>query len=306
MTCLVARSISRTVQVDLFSEQAATWHVLGVFDRACNLATPAGDVVAVVLPDVGDGPLNVVLDAADAYGEPVRPGAFRALVPGMVAGRDDEVLRIGGMAVTLAHAEAWEPCPEWRSLRAHHSRVARRLPLVSRHAARHAPPGSLLSLVRRRAVSGPALGSEPATRRARTTKAVAHNAAETLQAGWDPANSGLLQAAARQLAGLGVGLTPAGDDFLAGVMLWAWLAHPSPPVFCRSLLNGAAPHTTTLAAAFLRAAARGECTEPWHHLLTALAREKEDEMEAAVERVVARGHTSGADTLAGFLWLACK
>jgi hypothetical protein len=305
MAHLVSRSISRTIRAGLLSEQAATWRVLGVFDQACNLATPAGDVVALVLPDVGDGPLNVVLDTVDASGTEIQPGAFRTLEPGMAANLDGGALRIGDLAIALAHAEAWEPCPDWQSLRVHRTYVAGRLPLVWSHARRHAPQGSLVSLVRCRGDSGPPLREEAALPRAQATAAVARNAAETLRTGWELADTGLSQAAAGQLAGLGGGLTPAGDDFLAGVMLWAWLAHPSPADFCRSLSACAAPRTTTLAAAFLRAAARGECGVAWHHLLVVLAGGREDRLETAVEGVVARGHTSGADTLAGFLWLAC-
>ena len=57
------------------------------------------------------------------------------------------------------------------------------------------------------------------------------------------------------LAGLGDGLTPAGDDWLVGMMLWAWLAHAAPRRFCQVLSDAAVPRTTTLSAAFLQAAA---------------------------------------------------
>ena len=105
------------------------------------------------------------------------------------------------------------------------------------------------------------------------------------------------------LAGLGRGLTPAGDDFLTGLMLWAWLSHSDPDSFCRSLLDVAAPRTTTLSAAFLRAATLGECSVSWHNLLAALSEGRDVEITTAVQKVLAHGATSGADTLAGFLYL---
>ena len=112
----------------------------------------------------------------------------------------------------------------------------------------------------------------------------------------------MLETGAAQLAGLGGGLTPAGDDFLTGVMLWAWLAHPSPRSQCRLLVKAAAPRTTTLSAAFLQAAARGECGVAWHVLLAALSEGGDAELATAVQDVLSHGATSGADALAGFLW----
>jgi hypothetical protein len=99
-------------------------------------------------------------------------------------------------------------------------------------------------------------------------------------------------------------LTPAGDDFLAGVMLWAWLAHPSPHRVCQILLEEAVPRTTVLSAALLSAAAVGECSAPWHRLLQALPAGDEHGITKAAHHVLSFGNTSGADSLAGFLWIA--
>jgi hypothetical protein len=124
-----------------------------------------------------------------------------------------------------------------------------------------------------------------------------------LKRGWAGEES-LLPAAVAQLAGLGSGLTPAGDDFLVGAMLWGWLAHPQPQRFCAALAEPAVSRTTVLSAAFLQAAARGECSDVWHRLLQVLAAGQERRLVAAVTAILAHGQTSGADALAGFLWLA--
>jgi hypothetical protein len=140
---------------------------------------------------------------------------------------------------------------------------------------------------------------------------MAEKAAQALREGWE-GDLQRLQEGAAGLAGLGGGLTPAGDDFLAGAMVWAWLAHPAPAPLCRALVEVAIPRTTTLSAALLRAAARGECSAPWHALLAALSAEPSEEGEAeiraAVHGILAHGATSGADGLAGFLytWLTVK
>jgi len=138
--------------------------------------------------------------------------------------------------------------------------------------------------------------------------AAAWCAAEALREGWG-GRVERLHEGALALAGLGSGLTPAGDDFLTGAMLWAWLAHPVPAPFCRALVEAAIPRTTLLSAAFLRAAARGECSASWHGLLEALSERAEARgaswqlaLHQAVQEIMAYGATSGADTLAGFLY----
>jgi hypothetical protein len=284
---VVARSISRRVSEGL-GEQPFAARVLAVFERACNLVTDDGRVIALVLPQLGDGPLHVVVEGP--------PGAFSVLEPGLQARVDRTQLGVGELVVDLGVAARWEPRPEWERLRAQPKTMAIRSIGLYALALRYAPEGSLLSLIP---------GRSSATGRALQPAGVATfwEAAEGLQAGWQ-GNETQLGAGAMRLAGLGGGLTPAGDDFLAGVMLWAWLAHPAPRRLCHQLVEIAAPRTTTLSAAFLGAAADGECSVAWHRLLVALGEGFEDRLAAAVQDVLAHGATSGADMLAGFLWMS--
>ena len=103
-----------------------------------------------------------------------------------------------------------------------------------------------------------------------------------------------LAAEAEALIGLGPGLTPSGDDYLAGMLvtlrlsgramqadgLWRWLA---PRLEKR---------TSALSAAHLAAAAAGEAHEALHAVLA--GRLELDALDAV-------GHTSGWDALAGAL-----
>ncbi|MDY6878177.1 MAG: DUF2877 domain-containing protein [Chloroflexota bacterium] len=290
---IVARSISQPVWERLCKGPFAA-RVLAVFKHACNLVTLDGHVVALVLPQVGDGPLNVVVHG--------RPGDFAAVEPGMSARLEGRRLRVGGLEIVLEGAVVWEPCPDWDSLRAGRDGITARLPFLWAFALRNAPAGSLLPLAWEWA-GGPdhSIEAVEAGCVSRAFALVARDAAEALWAGWggDP---GRLREGAAQLAGLGSGLTPAGDDFLTGVMLWAWLAHSNPRVFCRTLAAAAIPRTTTLSAAFLRAAAEGECNVSWHRALAAMVG-TEDVLASSILEVLAHGATSGADALAGFLWM---
>jgi len=287
---LAARSISRPVQ-DLLRGRPQRARVVAVFARACIAVTPNDRVLALVTPQIGDGPLNVVVEAGGGEFAEVTPGTWVTLGGGG--------LWIGEVEVALEGAVVWEPCPDWTALRARREAVADSLPLVWMASLSHAPAEGLLTLV-----AGWAGRDVPAATACTPSDSVAsevREATELLRAGWEGDASRLREGAAR-LAGLGTGLTPAGDDFLVGVMLWAWLAHPHPASICGALAAVAAPRTTTLSAAFLQAAARGECSAPWHRLLSALGMGAGAGLPATVREILARGATSGADALAGFLW----
>jgi len=101
----------------------------------------------------------------------------------------------------------------------------------------------------------------------------------------------LAYAGASELAGLGNGLTPAGDDILMGVLYGLWVWHPQQK-WMDIILNAAIQRTTSLSAAFLRAAAAGEATIQWHNLANG--------DETAVKQILSIGHTSGRDAWTGF------
>jgi len=108
-----------------------------------------------------------------------------------------------------------------------------------------------------------------------------------------------LAEAARALAGLGPGLTPAGDDVLAGAMLRLHsLGHAD---LTQPIYSAAAQRTTRLSRAFLAAARDGLVNAAWMELLQALAAGTPSALERALRRVLAFGATSGADMLHGFL-----
>jgi len=284
---LIASSISRTAKETIGQKPFAAG-VLAVFDRACDLVTPGGDVIAVVTAQLGDGPLNVVVGAGSSVlGTVERDAAIRL---------DADTLQIGNLEVALEEAAVWEPCPDWSALRARLQAIMTSLPALRAIAARNAPGDSLLAAV------GEA-GCEELSATSQQQAAIVWSEATKLRSAWKGDESRLWEVAER-LAGVGMGLTPAGDDFLAGVMLWAWLDHPAPGRLCHVLAEAAVPHTTTLSAAFLRAAARGECDTSWHRLLVTLASGSAVQLAPAVQQVMAHGATSGADTLAGFLWIA--
>ena len=125
---------------------------------------------------------------------------------------------------------------------------------------------------------------------------------------------GTLAAAADQLVGLGPGLTPAGDDLLAGAVAGlvlfgralgghgAWVDRADALDRAKQLavaVDERAARTTVLAADLARHAATGAVAEPVATVCRALA--GRGPLEPALGRLLAIGHTSGRDLAEGLL-----
>ena len=102
------------------------------------------------------------------------------------------------------------------------------------------------------------------------------------------------------LLGLGIGLTPSGDDFLCGFLAGlAWAGAWEHPL-CISLRRGISLHlsdTNVISAAFLRCAADGNFSVPLLQFLSAVHHPVA--LARAAEALAQVGHSSGMDSLAG-------
>jgi hypothetical protein len=267
---------------------AAPARVLNVFERACNLIGPDGAVLALVTTERGLGPFAVLVESDDHA--PFRGLSADSPVQNLPA---EHALSVGKLHIEYGGARAWEARPDWAVVANHYCGTHTSLPQLAEIAAETGPAGSLLDLYR---------PTRDGTALARALLDVARPGAEALAGGLAAGDDVRVARGARSLAGLGGGLTPAGDDFIVGVLLAAWAGLYGPGAERRgaAAAEAAAPRTTTLSAAYLRAAARGECLAPWHDLFAA-QRLGEAATRAAVAALVAIGHTSGADALAGFV-----
>jgi hypothetical protein len=110
-------------------------------------------------------------------------------------------------------------------------------------------------------------------------------------------------AAARQLAGLGEGSTPAGDDFLVGVMyaLRAFAPENRADSLCTAIAEAAVPLTTRRSAAWLQHASAGDAIPTWNLFLSSLASGDDATIRERGQGVLALGHTSGRAALSGFV-----
>jgi hypothetical protein len=97
---------------------------------------------------------------------------------------------------------------------------------------------------------------------------------------------------ATRLIGLGPGLTPAGDDVMAGTIAGlVLLGHPSADRFAAGVYALAAGRTTELSRALLRHATYGQVSGEFAAVLHALVGERP--LAPAVARLLATGATSG-------------
>lgn len=283
------------------SPQALRWlgtsrrvHVLHLSERAWDLANERGQVLGLVASPEAMGPFGIQVEELvidDGFPSELLSGGtthWRAVID-------------------LDHAQVWDPRPEWNRLRAswgrHRDNVRRLFELFQVHA----PEGSLapVTLPWSNAKFHPgSLRGYPSF--SGNIRYVAECKASDLIAAIRRYDLEACRQAASRLAGLGGGLTPAGDDFLLGAMCASRLIFPERQAqgIGAAIFRGTASRTTRLSSAWLAAAARGEFGAPWHRLLGALTSGDIEVLEQAAQALLKTGHTSGADALAGYLSLA--
>lgn len=268
----------------LLQEPHARGRILGRFRRAVDLLIGA-QVLALVTPEIGDGPFNVVVPHL-----PQLPRQF--------------TLRSHGGGCNLGplplHFDAgtrlWDARPPWSSLRFKPSALRTLRDVIAEAAARS--------------------DSSPLAAAVHTG---ANSRVAELNTALRSGDSAAIRDAAAGLAGWGPGLTPSGDDYLAGFMLGLWaIPHShdreldtehalvssfafSRAELCAWITQAAAPRTTRISRAFLRVARDGLADVHWHTLLYALADGEPSTVERAAQTVLAFGATSGFDMLLGFL-----
>ena len=277
-----AQTVSQTIR-EWLHQGPLEAQVLATFEHACDLITPSGEVIALVAPSVGNGPFNVVLESPTPLLADLEPAASAELT--------ENTITIGTFEVDLRTATVWDPKPDWSLLRTHQDGALARLPALRDLCVDLGPPGSLAPLLSSRDSIG--TGDNPAV-------GVLCETLGALAPGWEQRSRSLRELGHR-LTGLGVGLTPSGDDFLVGMMHWAWLGLPEPARFCQ-IVTESCNRTTSLSSALLRAATRGECNAAWHSLLVAMCAGDDSGIDRAAQAVLSFGATSGADGLTGFIW----
>lgn len=273
--------------------------VLSSHHHALNLVTPTKLVFAFVTLHHGNGPFHIVITST-LLAQLQRQSTFYC---------HDYTLQAGPITLNLSTFTQWDP----------------HLPALS-----SAPTNAFATLYQRYQQRGhPALGFVKLAHENQSPTAIiprltlsltdrtaqlayqrAQRATELLSQGLCEAKTQLIADGARLLAGLGPGLTPAGDDFLVGMLaaFYACGPHygqrqwPAWQAYSSVIANAATGRTTQLSAAWLTHAAGGAFGEAWHNLIEAMNANQLQAMLACADRILATGASSGADAMSGFLW----
>lgn len=277
-----AATLHAPVRAVLASGRAGT--VLSAHRRAVNLRF-GDELVGLVAPEIGDGPGLVVL--ADTGSPPVpgwEPGDTVRCEGGVLVGP-------GGACVAWGQALDWAPppppaCASEAQLREAAAWLAASLPAAGR-------PWGLGDCCRTRWEGR--LASAAAARVEALRTALQGTAGTAAPAG--------LARAVEALVGLGPGLTPSGDDFLAGlVFALGRSGHPAAAVLRRAIEEALERRrTTALSAHFLRWAARGVAAADGVRLVDALLGGAAEGRAEALASVLRHGATSGSDWALGVL-----
>ena len=255
-----AKSISRGAREWLRTTRQGRW--LHIFEGACNLTNERGEVLSLVGARIGDGPFNVVI-AEDGLCFPDVVDIHASI------GIHDDRLLLGGLVIDMRNAALAPTRPDWQALHSHKYR------LIAQLDASPMAHGDASVPSRLRGELCAAIAAGDASRSAEASK---------------------------RLAGRGVGLTPAGDDILLGAMLAARVLHPAETasLLGEAIAEAAVSLTTTLSAAWIKAAAQGEVGASWLRLFGALLAADANAVAECIRAIITTGRTSGADALSGF------
>ena len=285
MVQLAAQSL--TPAVDALLRRAGQIRVLQVFEHVVNL-NAGNEIISLVTPEIGNGPFNVVLPACD-FRHHVTMSSTVTVIP--------NALHIGDLVISFRSAARWNPYPLWSQLRSKQAQLRARIPVIRAVLHQHAPPDSWAQLV----VELPAAPKSNLDVQFITFARRRWNNLYKAMINLDQCNC---MDYAKQLVGLGNGLTPSGDDWLVGCALAAQLNLPSPETASLLLktIGLVSSGTTFLSSNWLQATVSGMCNEHWHRFLASCVQPDSDQVcyQAAL-RIVEQGHSSGADALAGYL-----
>lgn len=259
----------------MLTPAAGPWRVISTHTHACNLLSAQDDLLALVSPQHGNGPFQIVVPLE----------ALACIQGDEIAQVVDDTLVFLHKSISLTQATAWNPT----------------LPPLTYLSDFRATTRSLHESNWLSRSLAPLFDYAPAQ------VARAQRGLEQVITGVQTGNLERSAEGAQILAGLGPGLTPAGDDLLLGLMAGLTLFGDQRGLgqpwweLRRTLGQTAAQRTTRLSAAWLRYAAQGEFGEPWHDLREALQEGQRAAIDQALQRILHIGATSGQAALLGFI-----
>jgi hypothetical protein len=277
----------------MLQEHPGCGEVHSGFDKVINITAPWGGLVSLAATQLDDAPWTIRAGASDWSGLGIRAGD-----PVLMDSRQLSFGKKGSPAVRLAGAREW---------------FAKKTALDGLAASDFQFRADALdSVLEARGVRGGIL--ESAGERNDFEEGIAaglRTGRESFMKAIRSDDADRTAEAALQLLGLGPGLTPAGDDLLAGFAVLA--SQPgSRLAVARGVLADVVPsnarRTTELSWTTLQETLRGRARESVLELLSRLLRSTAEDpaglarhLRVPLDRVLCIGHTSGTDILSGLL-----
>ena len=278
--------------------EPALWRVIACHPRSAYIRSDRGALVCVGDPSIGRGPLNVPCGGGDLGIWP----DLAAVGETAVSSGEGRLLVGGRVSVDFGKAGVWEPSafqPASRGI------LIDRLAALKALVSKHAPDGGYGPLMPRLIgmpeEGGPCRDSTLGAPLAEALLQGAREFRDWLRGSPEGDSRSEPGDGVRELIGLGIGLTPSGDDFLGGALLTLRALRRDAVADRLSdwLLPLLPTRTGAISAAHLTCAAAGSGGEAAHAALAALVATDGGGAEAAVETVDGYGHSSGWDILAG-------
>jgi hypothetical protein len=276
---------------------SAKGRVHSAYRGAVNLLLPKG-LVSVVPRSAGRGPLSLVL--ADWNPSKDSDVGFKT---GQQVIVKDEAIWVGeSERLSFAHAQVYRP-----------SRIFNRNVLALDDIRRNVTRARDLIQSEGRldglGVLLPLIGGSPPVTSSNTSPfmSTALRSATRLVSALGSRDTREISRAGEGLLGLGIGLTPSGDDLLCGVCVALVLGSENglkipggfQPVFAK--IAHAGGRTTRLSQEYLEQASRGKANEKVTDFVSAVYTSNENDVVRSLSVLLAMGETSGTDTALGVI-----
>jgi hypothetical protein len=280
--------------------RAEKWHLISAYERSFYCSDKNGNLICIGR-GIGRGPFNLLCSAGELW-----PGDKLSSGKNFKAVKDKFIHESTGITFDTQGASSWDGSLHDTGNTGEH--LEEDLHWLACRAAQNAPKESFGWLI------PPLVSGEPSPiavqkdtimgllhkRVLEATDNTSRRPFSSFSTTVETGNTGGLE----KLIGLGHGLTPSGDDFLAGVVmgLFKMQKNREAELLACNLYRAAHGKTTTISLAFYRALAECRVAEPYSQFLHILGRAEARERERSLNLVSSFGCTSGWDTLAGMVF----
>ncbi|MFQ5604034.1 MAG: DUF2877 domain-containing protein [bacterium] len=254
--------------------QPGKYEIHSRFNRVINL-TDGKNLLTFVRPEVGAGPINIVVEGGSL--EDIDCVEF-----------DSRSIYFGSNWHEFDASQIYDSRMNFEAF--DHTTLSHNFSLFKNLITERAHPKSLAFLLDARRLSG---------FRSSFEKALVERFLQACQ----KIARGEVLAAVKLSKGCGFGLTPGGDDFIAGLLFGL---HFEQGIFKNNLTSlieeghSASVSLHLLTATFLKLAKEGRPFARLKHLFSALIRGTQNDVQNFTNRLLSFGETSGADLITGF------